>query len=141
MKKLAKAILPYVALLVLPLAIPCVSAYGKSAFTKRDRALRNHHNIGVASWYGRGFHGRKTASGKHFNMHEYTAAHKSLPLGTRVRVTNLKNGKDVIVNISDRGPYVKGRTIDLSYAAARSIGMIENGLARVRVEVISLPRG
>lgn len=92
--------------------------------------------IGYASWYGPGFHGRRTASGEIFNMYDYTAAHRSLPFGTRVRVTNLKNGKSVVVRINDRGPAKKDRIIDLSYQAAKKIDMIRDGIVKVRVEVI-----
>lgn len=92
---------------------------------------------GVASWYGPGFHGKKTASGKRFNQHALTAASRTLPLGTRVLVTNLDNGKSVEVTINDRGPYVDGRIIDLSRAAARRIRMIKPGTVPVRIEVIS----
>lgn len=89
---------------------------------------------GKASWYGPRFHGRKTASGEIFNQHELTAAHRSLPFGTRVRVTNLKNGRSVVVRINDRGPYAKGRLIDLSRAAAKHLGMLDSGVAQVRLE-------
>ena len=92
--------------------------------------------IGVASWYGEKFHGRKTSSGEIFDMYKLTAAHKSLPLGTRVRVTNLKNRKSVIVKINDRGPFVRGRIIDLSYGAAKKIGMVDDGVVKVRVEIV-----
>ncbi len=92
--------------------------------------------IGYASWYGPGFHGRRTASGEIFNMYDYTAAHRTLPFGTRVKVTNLKNGRSVIVRINDRGPARKNRIIDLSYQAAKKIGMIRDGIVKVRVEVI-----
>jgi rare lipoprotein A len=90
--------------------------------------------VGKASWYGPRFHGRKTASGEIFNQHELTAAHRSLPLGTKVKVTNLKNGRSVVVRINDRGPYAKGRVIDLSRAAAKRLGMLNSGVAQVRVE-------
>jgi len=92
---------------------------------------------GQASWYGKKFHGKKTASGERFNMYGYTAAHKTLPFGTKVRVTNLDNGKKVVVRINDRGPFVKGRVIDLSYAAAKKIGMLKKGVVPVKVEVVS----
>ncbi len=92
--------------------------------------------VGYASWYGPKFHGRKTASGEPYNMHALTAAHKSLPFGTLVRVTNLENGKSVVVRINDRGPYVAGRIIDLSYAAAKKIGLDKIGVAKVRLEII-----
>ena len=88
---------------------------------------------GVASWYGKKFHGNPTASGEIYDMYQLTAAHKTLPLGTYVMVTNTENNRSVEVKINDRGPFVKGRIIDLSYAAARSIDMVEKGTARVRV--------
>ena len=89
---------------------------------------------GVASWYGGKFHGRKTASGERYNQNALTAAHRSLPFGTRVRVTNTSNGNTVIVRINDRGPFVGGRVIDLSRAAASSIGI--NGLGHVKIAVL-----
>jgi peptidoglycan lytic transglycosylase len=91
--------------------------------------------VGVASWYGPGFHGRRTASGEIYDQDGLTAAHPSLPFGTRVRVTNLDNGRAVDVRITDRGPFVGGRVIDLSRAAARVIGLIGPGVGRVRIEV------
>jgi rare lipoprotein A len=93
----------------------------------------------VASWYGPGFHGAATASGVIYNQNELTAAHQTLPLGSRVLVTNLDNGRTVEVLINDRGPFAKGRIIDLSYAAARSIDMIGPGTAPVRLEVLQAP--
>ena len=95
-----------------------------------------HTLQGVASWYGYPHHGRITASGRRFNMYEMTAAHRTLPLGTRLRVTNLTNGRAVTVTITDRGPFVKNRVLDLSYAAAREIGMVGPGTAPVQLEVI-----
>mgnify|MGYP001028996698 FL=1 len=92
--------------------------------------------VGVASWYGPGFHGNPTASGEVYDQYELTAAHPTLPLGTRVLVTNLENGRQVEVRINDRGPFVKGRVVDLSYAAGRSLGMTGAGTARVRLEVL-----
>mgnify|MGYP005836873233 FL=1 len=91
---------------------------------------------GVASWYGPGLHGEPTASGEVFNQFDLTAAHPSLPLGTRVLVTNLQTGRAVEVRINDRGPFVNGRVIDLSYAAARTLGMIGPGTAPVRIVVL-----
>jgi len=91
---------------------------------------------GLASWYGPGFHGQKTSSLEVYNMHDLTAAHRTLPFGTMVMVTNLANGRNVNVRINDRGPFVKNRIIDLSYAAARMLGIVGSGTARVRVEVI-----
>jgi rare lipoprotein A len=95
-----------------------------------------HSCEGMASWYGYPHHGRLTASGRRFNMHELTAAHRTLPFGTRLRVTNLLNDRSVTVTITDRGPFVKPRVLDLSYAAAREIGMIGLGTAPVQLEVL-----
>ncbi len=92
---------------------------------------------GIASWYGGKFHGRTTASGERYDMNTLTAAHRELPFGTRVRVTNLDNGRQVVVRITDRGPFVKGRIIDLSRAAAKQIDMVQAGVARVRLEILS----
>lgn len=88
---------------------------------------------GVASWYGEPFHGRKTASGERYNMHAMTSAHKTLPLGTYVRVQNLNNNRKVVVRINDRGPFVRGRIIDLSLKAARTIGIHNTGTAPVKI--------
>ena len=95
--------------------------------------------VGVASWYGPGFHGKRTASGERFDQNKLTAAHRSLPLDTVVKVTNLDNGKAVKVSINDRGPYVGKRVIDLSKAAANRLDMTDDGTARVRIEVAELP--
>jgi rare lipoprotein A len=95
---------------------------------------------GKAAYYGDKFHGRKTASGEKYDKRAMTAAHKTLPFGTVVKVTNLKNGKTVEVRINDRGPYGKGRVIDLSRAAAQKLDMIRAGVVPVEVRVISSPR-
>ncbi len=95
---------------------------------------------GIASWYGPNFHGARTSNGEQYNMYAYTAAHKTLPINTVVRVTNLKNGKSTTVRINDRGPFVKDRIIDLSYQAASDIGLIRHGTAPVELEVISFDR-
>lgn len=89
---------------------------------------------GEASWYGPGFHGRQTASGEVFDQNEMTAAHRSLPLGTRTEVTNVETGESVEVVINDRGPYVEDRVIDLSKAAAKELGMTEDGTVTVKIE-------
>lgn len=96
--------------------------------------VSNAAQIGKASWYGPGFDGRKTASGERFNRNAMTAAHKSLPLHSRVRVTNLANNESIIVKINDRGPYVHGRIIDLSQAAARAIGI--RGVGKVAITAL-----
>jgi len=93
-------------------------------------------SYGTASWYGWEFHGRQTANGETYNMYDRTAAHRTLPFGTLVKVTNLRNGRQVIVRINDRGPFVRGREIDLSYATARDLGMLETGVERVRLEIL-----
>lgn len=90
--------------------------------------------VGVASFYGRRFHGRTTASGARYDMNALTCAHPTAPFGTRLRVTELAGGRSVVVTVTDRGPFTGGRIVDLSLAAARRLGMIERGLARVRVE-------
>ncbi|QQP89974.1 septal ring lytic transglycosylase RlpA family protein [Skermanella sp. TT6] len=95
--------------------------------------------VGTASWYGPGLHGKKTASGARFDQNKLTAAHRSLPLNTVVKVTNLENGKAVKVKVNDRGPYAKKRVIDLSRAAARKLDMTDDGTARVRIEVAEYP--
>lgn len=92
---------------------------------------------GVASFYANKFHGRQTANGEIFDNGAMTAAHKTLEFGTIVRVTNRRNGREVVVRINDRGPWIKGRVIDLSRAAAREIGMIRRGTARVDIEILN----
>ena len=91
---------------------------------------------GVASWYGEAYHGRPTASGERFNMNDYTAAHRTLPFGTRVEVKNMKNRRTVVVRINDRGPYVRGRVIDLSRAAATKLEIMRDGVATVQLTVV-----
>ena len=94
---------------------------------------------GKASWYGRKFHGRKTANGERYDMYGLTAAHKTLPFGTYVKVKNLSNGKSVVLRINDRGPFVKGRIIDLSYTGARKIGLVGPGVADVEIVALGAP--
>ncbi|MDO4223222.1 MAG: septal ring lytic transglycosylase RlpA family protein [Acinetobacter sp.] len=102
-------------------------------------AVRKFSQTGVASWYGRQFHGRKTASGETFNMNAMTAAHPTLPLNCYVRVTNERNGKSVVVKINDRGPFHGNRVLDLSHAAAQKLGMVDAGSAKVRIERVDGP--
>lgn len=97
--------------------------------------------VGVATWYGREFQGLNTASGELFDMFRFTAAHRELPLGTFVRVTNLRNRKSVVVRINDRGPMRGSAIIDLSYAAAEMLGMADRGWAQVRLDLLDAPRG
>jgi len=96
-------------------------------------SVSGYQEICLASWYGPKFHGKPTASGEIYNMYDFTAAHRLLPIGTYVLVTNLENGKQVIVRITDRGPFVKGRCIDLSYSAAKALGMIKKGVVKVKI--------
>jgi rare lipoprotein A (peptidoglycan hydrolase) len=91
---------------------------------------------GIASYYAKKFHGRKTANGERFDTHKFTAAHRTLPFGTRVKVTNIRNGRSVVVRINDRGPYKHDRLIDVSYVAAKEIGIVRRGKGRVRIEVL-----
>lgn len=105
------------------------------------RARESEIFTGKASWYGRDFHNKKTASGLAYDMYTFTAAHRTLPLGTVVKVTDQHNGKSVMVCITDRGPYVQGRIIDVSYAAAKKLDLEERGVGKVALEVISDERG
>ncbi len=88
----------------------------------------------VASWYGHKYHGRQTASGAVFDMYAMTAAHKTLPFGTRLRVTHPRNRRSVVVEVNDRGPFIKGRDLDLSMGAAQALAMVDEGVARVQIE-------
>jgi len=107
-------------------AVPaCITGASASGSARPSSSLQQ----GLASWYGPGFHGRKTASGERFNAGSLTAAHRTLPFGTRVRVVNRKNGRSIVVRINDRGPYAHGRIIDLSQASARALGA--NGVIQV----------
>lgn len=108
--------------------------YGKRYYVQAASA--NYREKGVASWYGKKFHGRLTSSGVPYDMYAMTAAHKTLPLPTRVRVTNLQNQRSVVVTVNDRGPFVHNRLIDMSYAAAQQLGMIRAGTAMVSVEAL-----
>lgn len=96
-------------------------------------------SFGVASWYGEELHGNLTASGEVFDMNGLTAAHRDLPIGTRIIVTNLRNNRSVTLRVNDRGPSISNRMLDVSKAAARSLGFVDAGLASVRVEVVSHP--
>jgi len=110
---------------------------------RRYQPLRDHQNFsqqGVASWYGKKFHGRLTSNGETYNMYAMTAAHKTLPLGVEVRVTNKRNGRSAVVRVNDRGPFVAGRIIDLSYAAAKKLGVVEQGTAPVELIALGYPR-
>ena len=122
----------------------CTSSarYRAGAIQTTDRGRYNEGMTlrGKASYYGENFHGQKTASGEIFNMYALTAAHKSLPFGTQIQVTNIENNKSVIVRINDRGPFIGGRILDLSYRAGREIQMIARGTVEVKIKIIRLGR-
>ncbi|MCP3177519.1 MAG: septal ring lytic transglycosylase RlpA family protein [Desulfuromonadales bacterium] len=106
---------------------------------ERYDPLRSHHGFieeGLASWYGKDFHGKKTSNGEIYDMYAMTAAHKTLPLGVYVRVHNKNNGRQTVVRVNDRGPFVKGRIIDLSFAAAKELEVVGPGTAPVRIEAL-----
>jgi rare lipoprotein A len=109
---------------------PAPQAQDKDASTGGPETTQ----VGTASWYGPGFHGKETASGETFDQNALTAAHRTLPLGTEAQVTNLETGQSVNVKINDRGPYVKGRHLDLSKAAAKQIGLTKKGVAKVKIK-------
>ena len=104
-----------------------------------NKSIHSHYDVGVASWYGRKFQGRETASGEAFDMRALTAAHRRLPLGTVVQLTNLSNQRSVTVRINDRGPWIRGRMIDVSKAAAHKLGFVGAGLTTVRMKIVSSP--
>lgn len=121
-------------LLVAGLTVACGGGAAKKAVkTTREAA----DFTGVASWYGPGFQGRRTASGERFNMNALTAAHRELPFGTQLKVTHLENGKSITVTVNDRGPFVKGRVLDLSREAAKQIGMLGSGHAEVEATIVN----
>ena len=114
---------------------PPVIETGGHKTSNTNRPKSKAYQVGTASWYGDYFQGKPTASGEPFDMRDFTAAHPSLPLGTLVKVTNLRNGKAVVVRINDRGPVVEGRIIDVSYNAARTLGFKDRGLQTVRLDL------
>lgn len=121
--------------ILITLSAACASS------SRRPLATIDTNKVGpgtvVASWYGGKFHGRKTASGERYNMHKLTAAHKTLPFGTRLLLTNMANGRSVTVRINDRGPFVAGRELDVSYAAAKKLGMLGSGHARIKIQTFA----
>ncbi len=111
----------------------------KDSQDKRHKTVaipKNVYQTGMCSYYGEKFHGRTTANGEIFDMYALTAAHKKLPFGTVIKVTNLQNGMSITVRVNDRGPFVKGRILDLSYAAAQEVGMIRTGVAKVAIVIV-----
>ena len=126
----------FIALILALLASGCA----KHVKAVRPADIKHFSESGIASWYGDPYHGRKTASGEVYDMHQLTAAHRTLPFGVWVEVTNLSNGKKVDVRITDRGPFIDGRIIDLSLAAAERIDMVRAGIVQVRLKGIPAPR-
>ena len=126
------------------LAVLALAAAGCASSSKATRAAAPSTTslapgmriVGLASWYGQRHHGQATASGELFDMNKLTAAHRTMPFGTRLKVTNVANGRSVVVRVNDRGPWVKDRVIDLSRAAARALGMTGDGVARVEIIVL-----
>jgi len=119
------------------IATSCMLMGGCAGLTKGQADLDvGIKERGIASWYGDDFHGWVTASGEPYDMHRLTAAHRTLPLGTIVRVTNVVNGRHVVIRINDRGPYVNGRILDVSYAAAKQLGMWRDGISAIQLEVV-----
>jgi rare lipoprotein A len=116
-------------------AIPMAPGSAQNQTHKSSKAEPKPYQVGTASWYGKQFHGKTTASGEDFDMFEFTAAHRKLPLGSFVKVTNLKNGKWIIVRVNDRGPYVGNRIMDLSYSAARMLNF-RDGVERIRIDLV-----
>jgi rare lipoprotein A len=114
-----------------------VLAACSSTPTSPAHVSRGHTESGIASYYGNEFQSRKTANGERFDQRKLTAAHRTMPFGTRVKVTNTRNGRTVVVRINDRGPFAKGRIIDLSSTAFRTIGNLNAGVLPVRIEVIN----
>ncbi len=108
----------------------------KGVVYKPIKVEKNREMVGLASWYGRDFHGLKTSSGERYNMYAYTVAHKTWPMGTIVKIENLKNHKTAIARVNDRGPFVKGRIVDCSYAVACKIGLDRDGVAPVKLTVL-----
>ncbi|OGQ08260.1 MAG: hypothetical protein A3I69_05065 [Deltaproteobacteria bacterium RIFCSPLOWO2_02_FULL_40_36] len=136
MKIHAPKIAFYAALLIMLAQLSCASVQKNAVLYKKDH--KNYPTTyAIASWYGIPFHGRRTANGETYNMYELTAAHKTLPFGTLLLVTNQKNKKQVLVRINDRGPYVGQRVLDLSFQAAKQIDMIKTGVSSVKIEMIS----
>lgn len=132
----------FVIVAVLAIALSNCAATKEARHTRHKDSIKtaNPDFTGIASWYGPGFNGRKTASGERFNMHKLTAAHKTLPFGTVLEITNPENNKSITVKVNDRGPFIKGRVLDLSYAAAKAIGILGAGHGVVAARVVTIEK-
>lgn len=130
--------LPSISMLFMLLAVGLMTVgCGASRTTATSPDGQRHEVQGLASYYGERFHGRTTASGETYDMYAFTAAHRTLPFGTTVRVVEVESRRSVVVRITDRGPFVDGRVIDLSYAAAQELGMIRAGVVPVEIEILN----
>lgn len=118
------------------LALSLAFLYSCASTRHTEQGTDQEDKYVTASWYGRKFHGKRTASGERFDMYAMTCAHRTLPFGTKLRVTNPENNKSVIVTVNDRGPFVRSRQLDLSYGAAKKIGIIKQGVEKVIIEHI-----
>ena len=118
-------------------ATPASKSAQSKPIVRRKAGKSTPYQVGTASWYGDYFEGKPTASGEPYDMYDMTAAHLTLPLGTYLKVTNLRNGKSIVVRVNDRGPIVPGRIIDLSYGAAQALQFTHQGLQRVRLDVVN----
>ncbi len=119
-----------------PAPHPTRTGSPRKTLTAHRRTTHQPYQVGLASWYGKPFQGKETASGEPYDMYDLTAAHRRLPLGSLVRVTNLKNGASVVVRINDRGPVLRSRIIDLSYGAARVLRLKAEGIQMVRLDIL-----
>ena len=138
--KTCRLVLPFprlVAALILAVVLAGCATTREPARPPASEDLLRPVQTGYASWYGKQHQGRRTTSGEIYDMHQLTAAHPAFPLGTRLVVTNLKNGRSVTVRVNDRGPTVKGRIVDLSYAAAQELGAIGDGVVPVRIQAVA----
>jgi rare lipoprotein A len=129
-------------LLIIPLLSACFPSYFVRSQPEPARCIEFPDSSwcrGVASWYGKEFHGRKTSNGETYNMYGLSAAHRTLPLGTLIQVVSLDNEKSVIVKVNDRGPFVSGRILDLSYGAASALGIVQRGTGEVKFKVVHTP--
>lgn len=131
--------LPVVVGVLLPFVLFGCSSLRKPVAQKATPSIGPFYSKGEASWYGPGFHGRRTANGERYDQYGLTAAHRTLPFGTRLTVTNLANGSSVVVKVTDRGPFAKDRILDLSYGAAKVIGLVGPGTGVVQLELVDGP--
>ncbi|MDP9267891.1 MAG: septal ring lytic transglycosylase RlpA family protein [Acidobacteriota bacterium] len=131
MRRVLASLLATLFLVAITAAEPVSRGFSSAVSTPKP------YQIGRASWYGKQFHGRSTASGEPYDMFQFTAAHRQLPLGTWVRVTNLRNGRSITVRVNDRGPYVGNRIIDLSYGAAQMLELRARGTEKVRIDIVN----